>query len=354
MSAFSEDACSMAPFASATDSSGVVAHRMLARAILTVLTCRLRWLEVRDRSADRSPLGGTGLARRLPGVVGGAEEVERDVRLVADHPAIVRLGRDVEQLAGPELDHPAVSERRRRGARQHEAHVLHGASGLPERRADVLRPAPAGLVRRSTDREPPEVNELEAPLQQLADLVRLLEPLQDDVGLHGSEGRRTTVKPPNASAESRAARGRGALQANVRHGRHAHNPSPRPGGVSPQRRTGSGASWYFRYLPSSLPTATSAGKMNRCTAAGIATIAYSLRYRRVRNAASNGSGRPPPCRFADAKISVRKYSTLSAGSTRPMQRRSPSPAFQNRCASPGLKTTVSPGPANRSGSPSRW
>jgi len=90
--------------------------------------------------------------------------------------------------------------------------------------------------------------------------------------------------------------------------------------------------------------ATSTGKTIRCTAAGISITPYSLRKRVARNATSNKPGRPPPWRFMDANISVRKYSTLWIGSMCPVHTKSASPAFQNLCASPGAKATVSPRP----------
>lgn len=44
-----------------------------------------------------------------------------------------------------------------------------------------------------------------------------------------------------------------------------------------QRTSGSGASAYFAYLPSTLPTTTSNGKTSCCTSAGISSIANSVR-----------------------------------------------------------------------------
>src|SRR6476619_4380986 len=105
----------------------------------------------------------------------GTDEVDRDVRFVADDPAVVRDGRDVERLAGPELDDPAVGEGRRRGAGQDEPDVLHRAALADEPRADVLRPAPAGMVGRPADRLPADGDQLEPAERHLADLVRLLE-----------------------------------------------------------------------------------------------------------------------------------------------------------------------------------
>jgi hypothetical protein len=59
----------------------------------------------------------------------GTEQMNRDVRLLANHPTVVWLRRDVEQIAGSQLDDVSVVEGRRRRARHHQADVLDGATG---------------------------------------------------------------------------------------------------------------------------------------------------------------------------------------------------------------------------------
>jgi hypothetical protein len=65
-------------------------------------------------------------------VVISAEEMQRHVGLITEHPRVVRLGRDVEQVPGAHLDHPAVRECRGGSAGDDEADVLDLAPRLPE------------------------------------------------------------------------------------------------------------------------------------------------------------------------------------------------------------------------------
>lgn len=83
----------------------------------------------------------------LPGVRSGTQEVQRNVRLFANHPAVMRLGRNVEKIAGLHFRYPTIGERRRRASRHHHADVLHRAILLADSGTDVLRPLPARLVR---------------------------------------------------------------------------------------------------------------------------------------------------------------------------------------------------------------
>ena len=69
------------------------------------------------------------LGRALLGVVVCAQEVQRDVRLLAHHPTVVRCWRDVKEIAGVEFNDAAVVEGGRRGAGKHHAHVFYRAVG---------------------------------------------------------------------------------------------------------------------------------------------------------------------------------------------------------------------------------
>src|SRR5687768_5120130 len=123
-----------------------------------------------------------GIGRR---VMVGAEEMQRHIRLVADHPAVV-AGRDVKEVAGAHLDHPAVVHRRRRAARHDHSDMLDQARLLAERSADMDRPFPPRLIGRPADDHLAHVDQLEPPELELAHLVGRLEPLEDDVELHPS------------------------------------------------------------------------------------------------------------------------------------------------------------------------
>src|SRR5262245_11944059 len=114
----------------------------------------------------------------------GAEEVERNVRLVADDPAVVWNGRDMKDHAGRELDDRAVLHRCRRGAGEDEPNVLDVAELFARERTDVDTPLPAGLVGGAPDRQPANLHQLEFSLLEDTGLIRILEALEDDV-VHG-------------------------------------------------------------------------------------------------------------------------------------------------------------------------
>ena len=90
------------------------------------------------------------------------EEVQRDVRLVADHLAVVP-GRHREEVAGSDVDDPAVVHGDAVPPRNDHPHVLDLAAGLAERTTHVLGPLPARLVARPTQRHPAELELLELP-----------------------------------------------------------------------------------------------------------------------------------------------------------------------------------------------
>src|SRR5438132_3879170 len=83
-------------------------------------------------------------------VMVGAEEVQRDVGLIADNPAVVPR-RNVKDIASAHFEHPAVVHRRGRAARHDHADMFDPAGALAERGADMDRPFPAGLIGRAAD-----------------------------------------------------------------------------------------------------------------------------------------------------------------------------------------------------------
>src|SRR6185369_13277153 len=66
-----------------------------------------------------------------------AQQVKRYIRLVANHPAVVRLRRNVEVRPGRQIVDPAVVERRRGMAREDDAQVLDTAARLACLRSNV-------------------------------------------------------------------------------------------------------------------------------------------------------------------------------------------------------------------------
>src|SRR5258708_5266507 len=124
------------------------------------------------------------VSRASPCVVISPEEMQGYVGLVTDHPAIMRLGWNMEQLTCSKLDYPPVRERRCRRPRDDPANVLDETPALAKCRANVLGPPPTWLVGCAPDGQPTDMDNLEPALGQLSDLVRLLEALQDDDSFH--------------------------------------------------------------------------------------------------------------------------------------------------------------------------
>src|SRR5262249_6313648 len=110
----------------------------------------------------------------------GSEKVQRHVRLRPDHPAVVRFGPDVEERAGRQLDDDTVLERDGGPSRQDQPEMLDRAAPGADGGPHIGGPLPPGLVGRSADREVPETDDLEPAVPHLADIVRFLEPLEQD------------------------------------------------------------------------------------------------------------------------------------------------------------------------------
>src|SRR6266404_3436364 len=100
----------------------------------------------------------------------GAHQVQRDVRLIADHPAVVS-GRDVEDVASFHLDHAAIVHGGDRSSGDHNAYMLDVAALLPHCLSDMRRPFPAGLVTGAADRHSTDIHQLKMPLFEGAALV---------------------------------------------------------------------------------------------------------------------------------------------------------------------------------------
>src|SRR5215217_8719795 len=111
----------------------------------------------------------TGLSVGSSRVILAAHDVERYVRLVADHPAVMSR-RHVEEVARLHDALLAVVHLHRRTAADHEPHVLDHAGARPRRLTDVLGPLPARLVGGAADRHRADRVELEAPAVERARL----------------------------------------------------------------------------------------------------------------------------------------------------------------------------------------
>jgi hypothetical protein len=114
------------------------------------------------------------------GVVVRTEKMQGDIRLVADHPAVVSR-RDVEDVSLVQLGNGAVVHCSRRAPRDNDADMLNRAARRAGSGADMRRPSPARLVDRAADRHAAYPNNLELALLKRANFVRLLEPLQHHI-----------------------------------------------------------------------------------------------------------------------------------------------------------------------------
>src|SRR5262249_5915676 len=131
------------------------------------------------KASGRSPSDGQALL----GVRVGAKKMQRHIRLVADHPTVVRILRYVEQLAGTQLEHPAIVERGRGNAGENEPDVLHGTACFPQPGTYMLAPAPPRFIGCAANGHPADMHELELAFGQNASLVGRIETLQNDVEL---------------------------------------------------------------------------------------------------------------------------------------------------------------------------
>jgi hypothetical protein len=118
------------------------------------------------------------------GVVGGAHHVDGDVGFVADDPAVV-AGLDVEDVAGIHLDDAAIIHCRSGSTGDNHTDVGDIAALLAQGFADVLGPAPTGLIRGAADGHAAEMDEFELAFFEGADFVGVLELLEDNL-VHGS------------------------------------------------------------------------------------------------------------------------------------------------------------------------
>jgi hypothetical protein len=114
-----------------------------------------------------------------------AQKVQRHIGLVADYPAIVRFGRDIEQHSLLQLDHSAIVERGSRYAGHDKSDVLDMTAGRAYAWSNVQRPLPSRLIRCTSDRYASEMHEFKLPHLHLAKFVGVFEAFEDDVVIHG-------------------------------------------------------------------------------------------------------------------------------------------------------------------------
>src|SRR5215207_7287809 len=127
----------------------------------------------------------TGTTLVLPRIRCGAQQMQRYVWHVADHPAVVFLWGDVKDRSRREVNDSAVVERSRSMAGEHGSEVLHGAPTCADARPHVHRPLPAGLICRPAEGLVGDGYELQSAPVEFSDLVGRLEARKDRVHAAG-------------------------------------------------------------------------------------------------------------------------------------------------------------------------
>ena len=105
--------------------------------------------------------------------------MQRDVRLIADYPAVV-AGFDVEHDARLHLPDPAVVHGRGRTARDHHPDMLDRAALRSCSLANMLRPLPPRLIGGAANCHAANVNQFKLALLKYPHFVGLLKTFQDD------------------------------------------------------------------------------------------------------------------------------------------------------------------------------
>jgi|SRR5579859_4198334 len=106
----------------------------------------------------------------MRGVILRAEQMDGNIRLVADHPTIVPRW-NIENVSRFHFDDFAVAHRSRGFAGNDDSDVLNLTHGLIKIATNVRRPFPARLIRGFTQSHACDMNEIESALLERAYLV---------------------------------------------------------------------------------------------------------------------------------------------------------------------------------------
>src|SRR5262245_60447857 len=109
-----------------------------------------------------------------------AEKVQRNIRLIANNPAIVWHRRNVKEFACFQLDHATVIKCNCSRSRENEPDMFNRTACCADTRSDMFAPLPPRFVRRTTNCDSAEVNQLEFPFFHHTHFIRRIEGLQND------------------------------------------------------------------------------------------------------------------------------------------------------------------------------
>jgi len=110
-----------------------------------------------------------------------AQEVQRNIRVIANNPTIVRGRWDVKQRAGQKIDYPAATHRGYCMARNDESHMFDLTQLRAGKRPHVLGPLPPRLIGGPPQSEPTDPDDLKFTVLEFAGLIRILESFKDDL-----------------------------------------------------------------------------------------------------------------------------------------------------------------------------
>jgi hypothetical protein len=120
-------------------------------------------------------------SRPEPGERVQACPFDLDARFVSDRPAVV-AGRDVEDVVGPELQRPPVSQLHGDAAGEDDTEMTRLAPLAADRRADVDRPPPSRLRDQVADGQAADLDQLGGQLVEPKSLVGPREVLRLELG----------------------------------------------------------------------------------------------------------------------------------------------------------------------------
>src|ERR1044072_2150570 len=137
----------------------------------------MRFIASKSRGFRQDHLAGSTASSC---VLFSAEKVQRDVRLIANDPAVVWRRWNVKEFARFQLNYATILEHNCRSSRKNESHVFNRTARRANSGADVLAPFPPGLICRATNCESAKVDQLEFAFLHQPHFIRLLERFKND------------------------------------------------------------------------------------------------------------------------------------------------------------------------------
>jgi hypothetical protein len=109
-------------------------------------------------------------------VLARTHQVQRDIRLISDDPAVVPRS-NIENITRFHVDYFAIVHGGSRSPGEDDAHMLHITTLFADGPANMLGPLPTRQVCRTADGHARNMDHLELAFFKVPQLIRLLEPL---------------------------------------------------------------------------------------------------------------------------------------------------------------------------------